>query len=92
MWPSQAAEGCTVMLQAKWCTKSDPSKTPPTAVLVHGILGNKRNLKSFTRMLLEVPNPVRFRSTSIVASSTVFVKDLRLTLLRYSNIYQLELC
>eukprot|EP00892_Ulva_mutabilis_P012229 jgi/Ulvmu1/9379/UM051_0006.1 len=37
---------------AKWCTQSN-DKPPPTAVLVHGILGNRRNLKSFTRMLLQ---------------------------------------
>lgn len=45
-----------ICIQAKWCTQST-SKPPPTAVLVHGILGNKRNLKSFTRMLLQVPIP-----------------------------------
>jgi hypothetical protein len=38
---------------AKWCTK-DADRAPPTAVLVHGILGSKRNLKSFTKMLLQV--------------------------------------
>lgn len=29
------------------------SKTPPTAVLVHGILGNKRNMQSFAQMLIQ---------------------------------------
>jgi hypothetical protein len=38
---------------AKWCTK-DADRSPPTAVLVHGILGSKRNLKAFTQMLLQV--------------------------------------
>lgn len=31
-----------------------PTKDVPTAVLVHGILGSKRNLNSFARMLVEV--------------------------------------
>lgn len=37
---------------AKWCTQ-DGAWSPPTAVLVHGILGSKRNLQSFTRRLLQ---------------------------------------
>jgi len=30
------------------------SKNVPTAVLVHGILGSRRNLQSFARMIVEV--------------------------------------
>jgi hypothetical protein len=30
------------------------TKDVPTAVLVHGILGSKRNLNSFARMIVEV--------------------------------------
>jgi hypothetical protein len=30
------------------------SRSVPTAVLVHGILGSRRNLHSFARMIVEV--------------------------------------
>lgn len=36
----------------RW-TRPGKGVTPPTAVLVHGILGSKRNMQSFARMLLE---------------------------------------
>jgi hypothetical protein len=60
-WPTAAScTSCLVQAYdieqgtlAKWCAQGS-GVTPPTAVLVHGILGSKRNLKSFTRMLLQV--------------------------------------
>jgi hypothetical protein len=46
---------CSALLlpQARW-TRSTPDKNVPTAVLVHGILGSRRNMSSFARMLVEV--------------------------------------
>lgn len=32
----------------------DNGKQPPTAVLVHGILGNRRNMQGFARRLVQV--------------------------------------
>ena len=37
----------------RW-SKPGADVSPPTAVLVHGILGSRRNMQSFARMLLEV--------------------------------------
>eukprot|EP00197_Chlamydomonas_leiostraca_P007015 CAMPEP_0202858464 /NCGR_PEP_ID=MMETSP1391-20130828/988_1 /ASSEMBLY_ACC=CAM_ASM_000867 /TAXON_ID=1034604 /ORGANISM="Chlamydomonas leiostraca, Strain SAG 11-49" /LENGTH=353 /DNA_ID=CAMNT_0049537387 /DNA_START=225 /DNA_END=1286 /DNA_ORIENTATION=+ len=38
---------------ARWTTRAPGGPTPPTCVLVHGILGNRRNMQSFARMLVE---------------------------------------
>ncbi|KAJ9526727.1 hypothetical protein QJQ45_017529 [Haematococcus lacustris] len=37
---------------ARW-TKRVPGQAPPTAVLVHGILGRRQNMQSFARMLAQ---------------------------------------
>ncbi|GFR51573.1 hypothetical protein Agub_g13911 [Astrephomene gubernaculifera] len=37
---------------ARW-SHSDGAAVPPTAVMVHGILGNRRNMSSFAKMLVE---------------------------------------
>lgn len=43
------------LLQGNLARFSDASKREvPTAVLVHGILGSRRNLQSFARMIVEV--------------------------------------
>jgi dienelactone hydrolase len=57
---------------AKWCTQGT-DRPPPTAVLVHGILGSKRNLKTFTRMLLQVGTLVT-RDASSRPQSHFFVR------------------
>lgn len=40
-------------MQARWTTRG-PGQVPPTALLVHGILGNRRNMQSFGKMIAEV--------------------------------------
>lgn len=42
-----------VPVQVRFSSDSS-SKNPPTAVLVHGILGSGRNLQSFARRIVEV--------------------------------------
>ncbi|PNW80265.1 hypothetical protein CHLRE_08g384600v5 [Chlamydomonas reinhardtii] len=37
---------------ARW-SHTDATHVPPTAVLVHGILGNRKNMSSFAKMLVE---------------------------------------
>ncbi|KAG2426723.1 hypothetical protein HYH02_014763 [Chlamydomonas schloesseri] len=37
---------------ARW-SHTDAAHAPPTAVLVHGILGNRKNMSSFAKMLVE---------------------------------------
>lgn len=39
--------------QVRACSFENSSLAPPTVVLVHGILGSKRNMKSFARRLME---------------------------------------
>jgi dienelactone hydrolase len=41
------------LLQVRF-SRGSSSKDPPTAVLVHGILGSRRNLQSFARQIVEV--------------------------------------
>lgn len=50
----------------RYCIVSDTGKKPPTAVLVHGILGNRRNMLSFAKMI-----------TQACPSWQVLVVDLR---------------
>lgn len=38
----------------RWTKHSPDSRPPPTAVLVHGILGNRRNMVSFAHCIVEV--------------------------------------
>ncbi len=41
--------------QARWSHDAHPAgNPPPTAVLVHGILGNRKNMSNFAKMLVEV--------------------------------------
>ncbi|GFH14165.1 predicted protein [Haematococcus lacustris] len=59
-WACSAAEGerlstqpaAPAAPQARW-TKQVPGQAPPTAVLVHGILGRRQNMQSFARMLAQ---------------------------------------
>lgn len=37
----------------RYCTVTSTGRQPPTAVLVHGILGNRRNLLSFANRMIE---------------------------------------
>lgn len=37
----------------RYCTSSSAGQAPPTAVLVHGILGSRRNMQSYARRLVE---------------------------------------
>ena len=62
MHSSSALSAANYLLQAyellqgplvRW-SKPGVGVTPPTAVLVHGILGSRRNMQSFARMILEV--------------------------------------
>jgi predicted alpha/beta-fold hydrolase len=38
----------------RWTTRAPAAGPPPTAVLLHGILGSRRNLSSLARMLVQV--------------------------------------
>ena len=36
------------------CSMQNPYSNPPTVVLVHGILGSRRNMQKYAKMLVEV--------------------------------------
>lgn len=38
----------------RWSEMSPSVRPPPTAVLVHGILGSRKNMQSFARRLVQV--------------------------------------
>lgn len=40
----------------RWSEMSPAVRPPPTAVLVHGILGSRKNMQSFARRLVQVPH------------------------------------
>lgn len=45
------------MLQGALCRYTEhvgPAQAPPTAVLLHGILGQRKNMGTFSKMLVEV--------------------------------------
>lgn len=52
-WQSLPILSPLAPLQASWTTRSFKGPTPPTCVLVHGILGNRRNMSGLARMIVE---------------------------------------
>ena len=41
-------------MQVRWSTVSASARPPPTCVLVHGILGSRRNMATFAQRLVQV--------------------------------------
>ena len=41
-------------VQVKWSTRGSISRAPPTCVLVHGIMGSRRNMLNFALRLTRV--------------------------------------
>lgn len=66
------------------------TKDVPTAVLVHGILGSKRNLNSFARMIVEVcinsSCHASCRSSHVIISQLAPIVSIRLGQLKGSFI------
>lgn len=46
--------GFGVLTQVRWSEIGPYGRPPPTCVLLHGILGSRRNLTSFAHRLVEV--------------------------------------
>lgn len=64
-------------------------KQPPTALLVHGIMGNRRNMHSFARRLVQVRFIVR--NVNRNNCSSVVVGSLVCWLLSYRNVHDAPL-
>ena len=40
--------------QVRWSEVGTAARAPPTAVLVHGVLGNRKNMQSYAHQLVQV--------------------------------------
>ena len=46
----------------RWSEQQTGTRPPPTAVMVHGILGSRKNMQAYARRLVEVANPDNLQS------------------------------
>ena len=47
-------QGLVYLLQVKWSDRRSAGEAPPTCVLVHGILGSRKNMVPFAQRIVEV--------------------------------------
>ena len=60
-WSVQAYELVQGPL-VRWSEQQSGQRPPPTAVMVHGILGSRKNMQAYAHRLVEVHHPLYKRT------------------------------